>query len=390
MINEGKIMFNKSVHLGIVSRPRPCGFTLIELLVVVAIIALLVSILLPSLKKARDQAKTVVCGNQLSQMIRAEILYEEQHKGWIPGTPMSTGYWFVANPVSTNGGIWVAGGNGQPRLVSWFDWFTPLRIQMHGPKSLPDTQMGLFAQGVDGIFNCPSNPHIAVWTPYGLIGGEDEKPGGPIRAISYLPMKNLMLPRRSGVPASYKSLPEYNKGRLTQDDSGPVVAPASYAPRRSKLGRPSVKVFLVDGTRRVDLASGSIYYMTPMRGSRCGVYPRTVPSEEVIAKIGWPRNTATWRGAWTAGRKLSYRHGDNNKMNAAFFDGHVQTLWVSFGNQRDFNEAGFPAPSNAGSAGYRNFTGPAVTPHFYYPSGSVVNKPQLLFKDTIPQGIKLQ
>ena len=51
------------------------GFTLIELLVVVAIIAVLLSILMPSLGAARRQAKRLLCATQLSQLGLAHQLY---------------------------------------------------------------------------------------------------------------------------------------------------------------------------------------------------------------------------------------------------------------------------------------------------------------------------
>jgi len=43
------------------------GFTLIELLVVIAIIALLMAILMPALRRVKEQAKTVVCRSHLQQ-----------------------------------------------------------------------------------------------------------------------------------------------------------------------------------------------------------------------------------------------------------------------------------------------------------------------------------
>ncbi len=60
------------------------GFTLIELLVVVAIIALLVSILLPSLGAARDQAKAVMCMSNQHQLGLAFLAYTQEHKGKLP------------------------------------------------------------------------------------------------------------------------------------------------------------------------------------------------------------------------------------------------------------------------------------------------------------------
>jgi len=57
------------------------GFTLIELLVVISIIALLLSILMPSLQKVKVQAKAVVCMSQLKQWGPVFYMYTEDNRG---------------------------------------------------------------------------------------------------------------------------------------------------------------------------------------------------------------------------------------------------------------------------------------------------------------------
>ncbi len=61
--------------------PNKKGFTLIELLVVIAIIALLMAIIMPALRKVKDQAKITVCLSNTKQLTTAWLLYIDDNDG---------------------------------------------------------------------------------------------------------------------------------------------------------------------------------------------------------------------------------------------------------------------------------------------------------------------
>ncbi len=134
-------------------RRRCRGFTLIELLVVISIIAVLISLLLPALKNAREGARMTICGGNLRQIHMVLNIYADEHRGYYPRvtTMTSVAYCFFDRP-------------GQP--------FGDLR-----PLLEPYVQDA-------NLFYCPSggrlNPEGGTWhntnNPYADHGWDDPNP----------------------------------------------------------------------------------------------------------------------------------------------------------------------------------------------------------------------
>jgi prepilin-type N-terminal cleavage/methylation domain-containing protein/prepilin-type processing-associated H-X9-DG protein len=309
--------------------PRHSGFTLVELLVVIGIIALLISMLLPALNKARRAASTVACAANLRSIVQAMHIYASQNNGYFPGGAHTSARFLYVDPQAfPSVPNTQFGDTNCPSVCQMWDWESPL-AQVMGIKfpdgpTLADREERFNRLNNFAGFRCPENEilYSDVTTgaskmqlyPVGL------NPSYNTAAIFHF-VRNKVGSSTSadGVTRTHGRL-EYNP-------------PDGYGPRVSKVGQPARKIFIGDGARFSTNAAMPTIVFAPI-SSGGGLMADAGP---------WTRFTNSWNRRRAPGnvasgpidcRILAYRHGnrtqngpaDTYKGNFGFFDGHVELL----------------------------------------------------------------
>jgi prepilin-type N-terminal cleavage/methylation domain-containing protein/prepilin-type processing-associated H-X9-DG protein len=294
------------MHISNMLRKR--GFTLVELLVVIGIIALLISILLPALSRAREEAMGIQCASNLRQFGLGDAEYINENPGWhMPA------FWDGAITLYDEETVWSG--------------LTAFRKTLGMPIINPQDR----ANGGDLCYSyCP-----AKWAcPKAIRGGATGQP------YYYAPLKVYVIPlfysygmNVQGVdlplttsgntgniytsesnaydPADFPQCditPDagYKSGSTARQQSYPKVVGSFHGFRVAQVKHPSEKLFMCD----------AMYCAVNENGAGIG-YPA-----DVVKGNYDTAGESTGNGYNT--REVAWRH--LKKANVLFFDGHVEGL----------------------------------------------------------------
>jgi prepilin-type N-terminal cleavage/methylation domain-containing protein len=172
------------------------GFSLVELLVVITVITLLISLLMPSLDKAREQARRTICSGNLHGIFVASAAYTADYKAYLP----NVGYDYLTYPsvpgmygnsASANNGVWNNYGSQVANAQYDASLFpTGLWQLIHGNYNAPLTLANgkvnasyAYVSGYKGLY-CPSMDNVpnSYRLPNSFVNGTT----GGVQNVGYL------------------------------------------------------------------------------------------------------------------------------------------------------------------------------------------------------------
>ncbi|MBN1347383.1 MAG: prepilin-type N-terminal cleavage/methylation domain-containing protein [Phycisphaerae bacterium] len=295
------------------------AFTLIELLVVVAIIALLISILLPSLSSAREKARRTVCLAHMNQIAKARSMYGLDFDGWLPG-PATSGHLLThGDPFAK---IEQDDRSSATAPIQNMDWISPT---LGGIMSFPGRDVQRLIQILNTKLCCPSNhEHYDEATDldayFDTIGGvrvDQIKYSSYVAAEGFhLLGKNMAVDGRS-VTAIKAEVEAPNPS------AGLVDFPDHYVPKESKVGNPSMKVYVLEGARALAEDRGNKVSFNVNRyqdeGGNFMVFGPATPKHHDLTVLD---GGASAEKLNDYNKRYAWRHEEG--MNLVFFDGHAE------------------------------------------------------------------
>ncbi len=329
-------------------RPARRGFTLVELLVVIGIIALLISLLLPSLNKARSAAQSVKCESNIKQILYAMRIYASENHDSIPGSGWTSSRFMYSSPGNPLTDVLGTDPSGNkysatnlPEVLTGQDWMSPI-ANIIDPNLLKgnnatNTASPTLLDAPDqasralrfmklrdaGVFKCPSNDYLGTTNTTYLPGVTV----GPM--VSYIAALAFLVEHNSTGSSAYN---------YTLDDVGSTnywSTSPSYNVTVAKVGNASRKIYVADGATGISYTSttGPTLNLT-VEGGTHGI---TDLGAFYYSGWSWVRQNAPGNGTKATGsdpRLYAYRHGtrlanaatDMYRGNFGFFDGHVENL----------------------------------------------------------------
>jgi prepilin-type N-terminal cleavage/methylation domain-containing protein/prepilin-type processing-associated H-X9-DG protein len=287
---------------------RRKGFTLVELLVVIGIIALLISILLPVLNRARQAAASLVCLSNVRQLALAATMFAQDHHGRVPACS-DTSWAAFADPDTQ---FFSYRNNGGVNELQ--DWASALLPYM-GDRSLTDFQQA--PTDKTRVFLCPSDPWLTVPQPGNRLWNDVTNTVSPYQAVSYGYNADISCLLDSGGTGRF----EPGTSDYVSVYAGPPdPVHAAGQPLNCIIGRvykSSDTLLFADCGNRPEVADG-----TPLDDSDILYYTTNGLS---ILKVSSPGTLLGISQKSPLYLRIPYgRH--RGKINVAFVDGHAESI----------------------------------------------------------------